>query len=173
MQSRAPAAPMLRTNPSPACCSPATESLFRDLLTRESNAPRWRELLNILRRLEARGELRGGRFVNGFSGEQFALPQAVESLREARKHISTQEITVAGADPLNLAGIIVKGERVSAVPGKEVRYRNGAVLIDDTQIPEDAPPADGDVLPAARKHRFSIVSTAAPAKTATLAPTLF
>src|ERR1017187_7896092 len=58
--------------------------LFRDLLTRESNAPRWRDLLNILRRLEARGEVRGGRFVTGFGGEQFALPEAVESLRLAR-----------------------------------------------------------------------------------------
>ena len=58
--------------------------LFRDLLARESNAPRWRDLLNILRRLEARGEVRGGRFVSGFGGEQFALPEAVESLRAAR-----------------------------------------------------------------------------------------
>jgi ATP-dependent Lhr-like helicase len=58
--------------------------LFRDLLTRESNAPKWRDLLNILRRLEARGEIRGGRFVSGFSGEQYALPEAVESLRAAR-----------------------------------------------------------------------------------------
>ncbi len=58
--------------------------LFRDLLARESNAPKWRDLLNILRRLEARGEIRGGRFVTGFGGEQFALPEAVESLRAAR-----------------------------------------------------------------------------------------
>ncbi len=62
--------------------------LFRDLLARESNAPKWRELLGILRRLEARGEVRGGRFVTGFGGEQFALPEAVESLREARKRES-------------------------------------------------------------------------------------
>ena len=92
--------------------------LFRDLLARESNAPKWRELLGILRRLEARGEVRGGRFVTGFGGEQFALPEAVDSLREARKHESPHEIAVAAADPLNLAGIVVPGERVAAVPGK-------------------------------------------------------
>ena len=60
--------------------------LFRDVLIRESNAPKWRDLLGILRRLEARGEVRGGRFVTGFSGEQFALPEAVESLRERSGH---------------------------------------------------------------------------------------
>jgi ATP-dependent Lhr-like helicase len=104
--------------------------LFRDVLARESNAPKWRELLGILRRLEARGEVRGGRFITGFGGEQFALPEAVSSLREARKHDSPHEITVAGADPLNLVGIVVPGERVPAVPGREVRYRNGALLVE-------------------------------------------
>jgi ATP-dependent Lhr-like helicase len=111
--------------------------LFRDLLARESNAPKWRELLGILRRLEARGEVRGGRFVTGFGGEQFALPEAVESLREARKHESQHEIAVAAADPLNLAGIVVPGERVAAVPGKEVRYRNGLLIVADAQNGED------------------------------------
>jgi ATP-dependent Lhr-like helicase len=104
--------------------------LFRDLLERESNAPKWRDLLNILRRLEARGEIRGGRFVSGSSGEQFALPEAVESLREARKQDSPHEITVAAADPMNLAGIVVPGTRISAVPGRFVRFRNGAVVED-------------------------------------------
>ena len=107
--------------------------LFRDLLTRESNAPKWRELLGILRRLEARGEVRGGRFVNGFGGEQFALPEAVESLRDSRKHESQHEIAVAAADPLNLAGIVVPGERVPAIPGREVRYRNGSLLIETAE----------------------------------------
>jgi ATP-dependent Lhr-like helicase len=102
--------------------------LFRDLLERESSAPKWRDLLNILRRLEARGEIRGGRFVSGFSGEQFALPQAVESLREGRKQDSPQEIEVAAADPMNLAGIVVPGTRVPAVPGRNLRFRNGAVV---------------------------------------------
>jgi ATP-dependent Lhr-like helicase len=102
--------------------------LFRDLLERESNAPKWRDFLGILRRLEARGEIRGGRFVSGFSGEQFALPEAVESLRDARKRESIEEIRVAGADPLNLVGIVVPGARVAAVPGRFVLFRNGAAV---------------------------------------------
>lgn len=109
--------------------------LFRDLLERESNAPRWRDLLGILRRLEARGEIRGGRFVSGFSGEQFALPEAVESLRDARRRESIEEIRVAGADPLNLVGIVVPGQRVAAVPGKFVSFRNGAAVQDNEVAP--------------------------------------
>jgi ATP-dependent Lhr-like helicase len=108
--------------------------LFRDLLERESNAPKWRDLLPMLRRLEARGEIRGGRFVTGFGGEQFALPQAVESLRASRNRTSEDEIAVAAADPMNLAGIVVPGERVSAVPGRCVRFRNG-VCIADLNLP--------------------------------------
>jgi ATP-dependent Lhr-like helicase len=106
--------------------------LFRDLLVRESNAPKWRDLLGMVRRLEARGEVRGGRFVSGFGGEQFALPQAVESLRAARNCTSDQIIIVAGADPINLAGIVVPGERIAAVPGKCVRFCNGAVVAHDS-----------------------------------------
>ncbi len=87
-------------------------------LARESNAPRWRDLLGILRRLEARGEVRGGRFVSGFGGEQFALPAAVDSLRAARNRDCSATITVAAADPANLAGIILPGERIAAIPGK-------------------------------------------------------
>jgi ATP-dependent Lhr-like helicase len=101
--------------------------LFRDLLVRESNAPRWRDLLNILRRLEARGEIRGGRFVSGFSGEQYALPEAVESLRAARTRDCTAIISVAAADPMNLAGIVIRGDRIPAVPGKQLLYRNGSL----------------------------------------------
>jgi ATP-dependent Lhr-like helicase len=99
--------------------------LFRDVITRESNAPRWRDLLNILRRLEARGEIRGGRFLSGFGGEQYALPEAVESLRAARNRFCSAIIPVAAADPMNLAGIVIPGERVPAVPGKQVLYCNG------------------------------------------------
>jgi ATP-dependent Lhr-like helicase len=101
--------------------------LFRDLLTRESNAPKWRDLLNILRRLEARGEIRGGRFLSGFAGEQYALPEAVESLRAARTRDCSAIIPVSAADPMNLAGIVVPGDRVPAVPGKQVLYRNGTL----------------------------------------------
>ncbi|MDQ2926004.1 MAG: DEAD/DEAH box helicase, partial [Acidobacteriota bacterium] len=106
--------------------------LFRDLLARESNAPKWRELAPILRRLEARGEIRGGRFVSGPFGEQFALPEAVESLRQARREAPARSaeapISVAAADALNLVGILVPGERVPALPGREVQFRNGVVV---------------------------------------------
>ena len=99
--------------------------LFRDLLERESNVPKWRDLLNMLRRLEARGEVRGGRFVSGLSGEQYALPEAVESLRESSKCANLPELRVSAADPMNLAGIIVPGSRVPAVPGKFLRFSDG------------------------------------------------
>jgi ATP-dependent Lhr-like helicase len=119
--------------------------LFRDLLARESNAPKWRDLLPILRRLEARGEIRGGRFVGGPFGEQYALPEAVESLRTARRQAQARSaeepIRVAAADPLNLAGIVVPGERVAAVPGREVRFRNGAVFCEEAAPPPAAPRA--------------------------------
>jgi ATP-dependent Lhr-like helicase len=104
--------------------------VFRDALARESNLPKWRELQIAFRRLEARGEIRGGRFVDGFVGEQFALPVAVESLRATRKLQPTDEvITVSAADPLNLVGIFVPGERVPAISGRTVSYRNGVALV--------------------------------------------
>ena len=82
--------------------------VFRDVIARESLAPRWRELLAVLRRMEARGEIRGGRFVAGFVGEQFALPEAVDALRAARRIGPNNEpITLGSYDPLNLAGIIL------------------------------------------------------------------
>jgi len=103
--------------------------VFRDLLARESNLPKWRELQIGYRRLEARGEIRGGRFVDGFLGEQFALPVAVESLRSTRKLPATGEvITISAADPLNLVGIIVPGDRVSAVSGRRASYRDGVAV---------------------------------------------
>jgi ATP-dependent helicase Lhr and Lhr-like helicase len=101
--------------------------LFRDLLTRESNTPKWRDLLNILRRLEARGEIRGGRFVSGFVGEQYALPEAMESLRAGRTRDCSAIIPVSAGDPMNLAGIVIPGDRIAAVPGKQVLYRNGSL----------------------------------------------
>src|SRR5207253_6833484 len=100
--------------------------VFREVLTRETILPKWRELLITLRRLEDRGEIRGGRFVSGFLGEQFALPVAVESLRAMRKQQPSGEIiTVSAADPLNLAGIVVPGERVPANSGRVVAFRDG------------------------------------------------
>jgi ATP-dependent Lhr-like helicase len=100
--------------------------VFRDLLARETNLPRWRELQIGYRRLEDRGEVRGGRFVDGFVGEQFALPVAVESLR-ARRNLSEKSgrVIVSAADPLNLVGIIVPGERITAISGKSVTFRDG------------------------------------------------
>jgi ATP-dependent helicase Lhr and Lhr-like helicase len=104
--------------------------VIRDLLARESNLPSWRELLMGFRRLEDRGEIRGGRFVDGFLGEQFALPVAVESVRALRSlPLSGEAITVSAADPLNLVGILVPGERVPAISGRTVTYRDGVALL--------------------------------------------
>jgi ATP-dependent Lhr-like helicase len=103
--------------------------VFRELLTRETNLPKWRELLITLRRLEDRGEIRGGRFVSGFLGEQFALSMAVESVRAMRNQQPTgEQISISAADPLNLVGIIVPGERVAANSGKMVAYRDGVAV---------------------------------------------
>ena len=103
--------------------------VFRELLTRETILPKWRELLITLRRLEDRGEVRGGRFVSNFLGEQFALPVAVESLRAVRNQQPLGEvITVSAADPLNLVGIIVPGERAAANSGRVVAFRDGIAV---------------------------------------------
>jgi ATP-dependent helicase Lhr and Lhr-like helicase len=91
--------------------------VFRDLLGLESNIPRWGILQRMLRRLEDRGEVRGGRFVSGFGGEQFALPEVLDSLRSTDNHLNG-ELTLAGADPVNLIGILIPGERTHAVPGR-------------------------------------------------------
>jgi len=108
--------------------------VFRELLARETILPKWREILITLRRLEDRGEIRGGRFVSGFLGEQFALPLAVESLRAKRKQNPSREVTiVSAADPLNLVGIIVPGERVPANSGNVVAFRDGAAVAPDEQ----------------------------------------
>ncbi len=103
--------------------------VFREVLARESNLPKWRELLIAFRRLEDRGEVRGGRFVNGFLGEQFALPEAVESLRAMRNLAANGEtVTISAADPLNLIGFIVPGDRVPAISGKFVSFRDGIAV---------------------------------------------
>ncbi|MGH9817428.1 MAG: Lhr family helicase, partial [Candidatus Acidiferrales bacterium] len=102
--------------------------VFREVLAREALLPRWREVLIALRRLEDRGEVRGGRFVSGFLGEQFALPVAVESLRAQRNLPAGETITVAAADPLNLVGILVPGERVAANSGRLVSFRDGVAV---------------------------------------------
>ena len=113
--------------------------VFRDLLARETLLPPWRELLIALRRLEARGEIRGGRFVSGFVGEQYALPDAVDSLRAVRRRPDEDEdedeedheyeyVRIAATDPLNLVGVTSPGPRVPAVLGNAVLFRDGVAI---------------------------------------------
>jgi ATP-dependent Lhr-like helicase len=100
--------------------------VFRDVVARESLALPWREIVWALRRLEARGVIRGGRFVSGFTGEQFALPEALEALeRVRRKPRSGERVRVCGSDPLNLVGILTPGPRVSALCTRAVVYVDG------------------------------------------------
>ena len=100
--------------------------VFREMVARETIAAGWRELLIALRRLEDQGEIRGGRFVSGFLGEQFALPVAVESLRaSARQPVSGEVVTISAADPLNLVGILIPGDRVSSSSGKAITLVDG------------------------------------------------
>jgi ATP-dependent Lhr-like helicase len=101
--------------------------VFWRLLEREAAwLPPWRDLLRVYRRLESRGDIRGGRFVAGFAGEQFALPEAVGMLREVRRKAADGAwISVSGADPLNLVGIITPGARLPALTGNRVLYRDG------------------------------------------------
>jgi ATP-dependent Lhr-like helicase len=95
-------------------------------LEREANLAPWRELTRVYRRLEARGDIRGGRFVAGHSGEQFALTEAVGTLRSTRREEKSGHLlAVSGADPLNLAGIITPGARVTALTANRVLYRDG------------------------------------------------
>jgi ATP-dependent Lhr-like helicase len=104
--------------------------VFWRLLEREARwLPPWRDLLRVYRRLEARGEIRGGRFVAGFSGEQFALPEAVASLRQMRRQHGTGEwLSVSGADPLNVVGILTPGPRLPALTGNRLLYRDGIAV---------------------------------------------
>jgi ATP-dependent helicase Lhr and Lhr-like helicase len=100
--------------------------VLRELLAREMRAPAWRTLVGIYRRLEARGEIRGGRFVAGFSGEQFALPEAVEALRAIRRSQGVREVMLLPAsDPLNLVGILTPGNRVSPLSGQTILHVDG------------------------------------------------
>ena len=103
--------------------------VFRRLLVRENLAAPWRDLARVYRRLEARGEIRGGRFVSGMSGEQFALPRAIERLREVRRSTADgRTVTIGTADPLNLAGIITSGDRIRATARNRIAYRDGVPI---------------------------------------------
>ena len=104
--------------------------VFRRLLEREVNAPLWRDLLLVYRRLEARGEIRGGRFVAGMAGEQFALPEAVGQLRAIRREAAAGTlVALSAADPLNLTGIVTPGERVPALGPNRVLYEDGVPVM--------------------------------------------
>ena len=109
--------------------------VFYDLMARESLALPWREIVWALRRLEARGTVRGGRFVTGFTGEQFALPGAVDALRRTRKLERDGEVVrLSAADPLNLIGILTPGPRVPASRAQPVSYRDGLPIDDETHV---------------------------------------
>ncbi|MYJ57662.1 MAG: hypothetical protein F4088_01875 [Chloroflexi bacterium] len=101
----------------------------RELATRESLTIQWRDVLRALRRLEARGEIRGGRFIQGLLGEQFALPAALDQLRAVRRAATTDEkVTVAASDPCNLVGILLPGQKVPARLGAKLALVDGVPL---------------------------------------------
>ena len=153
---------LLRTPPAPGAAPPAAPEdavverlaqqylrrygvVFRDLLARESAPPPWRDLLRAYRALEARGAIRGGRFVAGFTGEQFALPEAVDALRAARRapREGAERVEVSAADPLNLVGILTPGARVPAVLGNRVAYVDGVPVEGGAQGARAAPARAG------------------------------
>ena len=136
--------------------------VFWRLLEREAPwLPPWRELLRVYRRLEARGEIRGGRFVAGFAGEQFALPDAIGLLREIRRKPASDElVSLSGADPLNLVGILTPGPKLAALTGNRILYRDGLPLAlfrgGDVQFLETLDPA------GEWQARKSLLRSAAP-----------
>jgi ATP-dependent Lhr-like helicase len=119
--------------------------VFRRILDREGDLPPWYSLLRVYRRLEAQGRIRGGRFIAGFAGEQYALPEAVTALRKARGQTKTGElISISAADPLNLVGILTPGHRIPATPKNRILFRDGIPIAfregSETHFLED--PAD-------------------------------
>jgi len=122
--------------------------VFKKMLEREADfLPSWFDLLQIYRRLEARGEIRGGRFVAGFAGEQYALPEAVAGLRALRKQpVTGKLVSLSAADPLNLVGILTPGSRVPALASNRVLYRDGVPIAveigGEAQFLETLAPAD-------------------------------
>lgn len=125
--------------------------LLRELLVREAPAPLWRELLPVLRRMEARGEIRGGRFIAGCTGEQFALPEAVDGLRAVRKREPAGLfLRLSACDPLNLVGTLTPGARIPSLLGNRVVFRDGvpvaAVEAGETRLLSRVEPAERPVL---------------------------
>jgi ATP-dependent Lhr-like helicase len=137
--------------------------VFRRMLTREPASVPWRELTSVYRRLEARGEVRGGRFVSGMTGEQYALPDAVERLRQTRRSTADDQlVTISAADPLNLTGIITPGDRIRVAAGNRVVYRNG--------IPVAA--MEGDMLRSLAELEPEVAASAAAAAAGRRVPVL-
>jgi ATP-dependent Lhr-like helicase len=138
--------------------------IFRRLLAREGSGVPWRELARVYRRLEARGEIRGGRFVTGLSGEQFALPDAVDRLREIRRTPADDAlVTISAADPLNFVGILTDGERSrTATSGRIVYHRGVAVSALEGDMLKALQPVDGHlaaaVAAAAAGRRVPVLS---------------
>jgi ATP-dependent helicase Lhr and Lhr-like helicase len=122
--------------------------IFWKVLTREADwLPPWRDILSCCRRLEARGEIRGGRFVAGFSGEQFATPEAIGLLRDVRrKPLSDAYVSVSAADPLNLIGILTPGPRLSSLAGNRLLYKDGlpvaTLAAGEVHFMEEMPPKE-------------------------------
>ena len=114
--------------------------VFRDLNTRESLGLAWRDLLTVYRRMEAQGQVRGGRFISGFVGEQFALPEAVDALRTLRRNQPPREVLrISAADPLNLTGIITPGPRIRPHPKNFLYYRDGVPVDEETFLISKSP----------------------------------
>jgi len=131
--------------------------LFRDLYLRESFTTPWRDVLRALRRLEARGQVRGGRFVSGPSGEQYALPEAVDALRRVRRTERIGEkVWVSAIDPMNLAGVILPGDKVPAQSGKGILFVDGL-----PQTGADAPtfPTAKTPVPSRLNPRFASMAS--------------
>ena len=121
--------------------------VFRSMLQRETQLPPWRDLVRVYRRLEARGEIRGGRFIAGFGGEQFASADAVGRLRAVRKMEKIDELVVlSAADPLNLIGSILPGPKVPALTNNRILYRDGiavaALVAGEAQWLQELEPRD-------------------------------
>jgi len=126
--------------------------IFRDLLTRESITVPWRHILRALRRMEGRGQVRGGRFVGGFVGEQYALAEAVDALRAVRKRDrSGERVYLSAVDPCNLVGIVVPGDKIAARPGDSLTLVDGALPDDEEVVGRIAwPRSPGEVVATPR-----------------------
>ncbi len=138
--------------------------VFPELMARERMAPRWRDLTRIYRTLELKGEIRGGRFVSGFVGEQFALPDAVSALREAHRAPATGGLEVVSAcDPLNLVGIVTPGERVQSQPGNRIVFRDGVPMVSlEKGAVVTRSGADADTVAAATDLLYGPIRTPRP-----------